>query len=282
MSTVTQVTPIGNLNPPGHTLPTNHAYLICATAGLEVSAPASGVVQVVSRGVDDALLVQAARGVSYNLAHVVLDTGIVAGTSLVAGQRIGVTSPRTMGLDLGVLNEAVTLLFVRPDRYSQATLHADSPLKYFQEPLKTALYEKVVRTGGDKDGKIDFDRSGHLAGNWFLEGLAAADTENTANGPRHLAFVRDVQDPSLVRISIGGSLSIAGAFYVPDGAIDPADVTPSSSVVSYRLLTNAARAGTGVGLLIVEMLAGDRIRIETISGSATTASFSSGALVYTR
>jgi len=279
---ITSITPLGNLNPPGHTLPTNHSYLFHGTPGIPVLAPGSGVVQVVSRGSDDSVLVQAATGVSYTLAHLMADAAITNGTSVTGGQRLGVTSALSMAVDLGVTNNAVTLFFVRPERYIPGTIHADSPLKYFQEPLKSALYAKVNRNAADKDGKIDFDRAGRLSGNWFLEGLAAADTENFANGPRHLAFARDVQEPSMVRISIGGSLSMSGAFYVPDGTADPADVTPSSGLVFYRLLTDPLRGGTGVGLLIVQMLDDNRIRIETISGSVTTAAFSEASLIYVR
>ena len=279
---IASVTPLGNLNPPGHTLPTNHIYMFHGTPGLPVTAPGTGRVQTVSRGVDDAVLVQAGAGVSYSLAHVVLDPGITSGLSLTGGQRLGVTSGVSMAVDLGVSNDAVTLFFARPERYIPVTIHADSPLKYFQEPLKSTLYAKVRRNGADKDGRIDFDRAGRLSGNWFLEGLPVTDTENVANGPKHLAFVRDVEEPALARISIGGSLSVSGAFYVPDGTADPAEITPSTGVVSYRLLTNPLRAGTGVGLLLVQMLADDRIRVETFAGSATAATFTAASLVYVR
>jgi hypothetical protein len=281
-SAIRQITPLGNLNPPGHTLPTNHAYFFHATPGLPVVAPASGVVQVAAHGTDDALLVGAVSGVSYNIAHIVLDPGIAAGSAIASGQRIGVTSSQSMAVDLGVMNQAVTLFFVRPDRYSQATLHAESPLKYFQEPLRSALYARVVRNGDDKDGKIDFDRAGRLAGNWFLEDVAPSDSESVASGPKQLAFVRDVQDPSLVRVSIGGSVALSGAFYVGNGAADPADVAPSSGPTTYRLYTSAARSGTGVGTLIVQMLADDRVRVEAFPGSAAAATFTNAAVIYVR
>jgi hypothetical protein len=64
--------------------------------------------------------------------------------------------------------------------------------------------------------------------------------------------------------------------------MDPADITSATGVVSYRLFTNPLRAGTGIGLLIVQMLADDRIRIETFAGSATTASFTDASLIYVR
>src|SRR5262250_950870 len=51
-SVISSITPLGNLNPPGHTLPTNHIYFFHGTPGLPVAAPAGGVVQVASRGTD--------------------------------------------------------------------------------------------------------------------------------------------------------------------------------------------------------------------------------------
>src|SRR5262245_38095770 len=114
-SAISSITPLGNLNPPGHTLPTNHIYLFHGTPGLPVVAPANGLVQVATRGADDALLVQAAAGASYSVGHIVLDAGIVPGMSLASAQRIGVTSTLSPALDLGVSNAGVALFFIRPE-----------------------------------------------------------------------------------------------------------------------------------------------------------------------
>ena len=281
-SAITFITPLGNLNPPEHTLPTNHIYFYHPPTRLPVTAPAGGVIFEARRGSDDALYVQAATGVLYYLAHIFLDGSIATGGEVSAGQYVGETNT-TGAMDLGVSNDAVTLFFVRPERYIGFTIHADSPLKYFQEPARSTLYAKVRRNGADKDGKIDFDQPGRLAGNWFREGLAVADTENFASGAQQLAFVRDVAEPAFVRVSIGGSLSLPGGFWIADGVPDPADVTPATGKVAYRLYNNALRIGAGNGLLIVQMLGDDRIQIETFPGStATTAEFTGASLIYVR
>ena len=85
-SAIDTIIPLGNLNPPDHTLPTDHIYFEGA-AGLPVSAPAGGVVQLVQRGADDTLVVQAAVGVTYHMAHLIIEAGIVTGTSLRAFSR---------------------------------------------------------------------------------------------------------------------------------------------------------------------------------------------------
>ena len=47
------------------------------------------------------------------------------------------------------MNESLTLGFVSPSRYIPDTLHADGPLKYFDEPARGQLYNKVQRLGAD-------------------------------------------------------------------------------------------------------------------------------------
>ena len=161
-------------------------------------------------------------------------------------------------------------------------MHGDSPLKYFSEPVKTELYSKVARVGGDKDGRIDFDRPARLAGNWFTSDLQpVSSTENFGNGSKHLAFVRDVNDPSLIRISIGGSLSISGAFYVQAGAADPAEISSASGKTVYQLSFFPTQQPAGV--MFVQMMADDRIQVETFPpGTPAAAAFTGAALTYVR
>jgi hypothetical protein len=284
MSNIGSITPLGNLNPPGHTIPTDHIYFYHPNPSVPVVAPAGGTVFEARRGQDDALYVNAAQGVMYYLAHLVLDTKIQNGSQITAGQALGVTSTFAQALDLGVSNDLVTLFFARPARYPTQTLHADSPLKYFEEPVRSSLYSRVHRNGADKDGRIDFDRVGALSGNWFLEDLPVDNSMNVANGPQHLAFARDVSDPAQLRIAIGGSLSMPGAFWLADTAADPADITPATGLVAYTLYGNpAVRTGAGAGLLIVQMVTAERIQIETFPGStAATASFTGASLFYVR
>ena len=283
VAVISTIVPIGNLNPPDHTLPTNHSYFFHpSAANAEVRSPAGGTVGTLQRGTDDQIYVMAAPGFDFYLAHIRVDENISQGAKLTAGQRIGVTASAAGAMDLGIINNAITLFFVRPERYIAGTLHGDSPLKYFSEPVKTELYSKVARVGGDKDGRIDFDRTARLAGNWFTSDLQpVSSTENFGNGSKHLAFVRDVNDPSLIRISIGGSLSIAGAFYVQAGAADPAEISSASGKTVYQLSFFPTQQPAGV--MFVQMVADDRIQVETFPpGTSAGAAFTSAALTYVR
>jgi hypothetical protein len=95
LSAVEFVVPIGNLNPPGHTLPTDHAYfyhrLRNPNAPVQpVVAPSGGTVRYVTRGNDDAIGVQVTSTTMYYLGHVLVDAGLSSGSVVTAGQHLGV------------------------------------------------------------------------------------------------------------------------------------------------------------------------------------------------
>ncbi len=52
-------------------------------------------------------------------------------------------------------------------------------------------------------------------------------------GTSHSSF--DNYDPALVRVSVGGTLPLVGAFAVQADALDPKDVSVASGKVTYRL-----------------------------------------------
>ncbi len=75
--------------------------------------------------------------------------------------------------DWAVTDTSVVLSgFVIPDHYSGEPwkIHTVSPYDYYDDPLKTDLERKSLRTTAPIGGKIDFDIDGRLAGNWFLDG----------------------------------------------------------------------------------------------------------------
>ena len=282
-SAITDIVPLGNLNPPGHTLPTNHIYFFHTPTNVPVTAPADGTITEVRKETDDSIFVRSTSRTSYYFFHLLLDPGFAVGGTITAGQRLGVTVASSGAMDLGVTNDDVTLFFARPERYIPMTLHADGPLKYFTDAVRTQLLPKVKRNGSDKDGKINFDQAGRLAGNWFLEGLPVAETENVQNGPKHLSFARDVLEPDMTRISIGGTITTAGAFFVQDGAPDPASVSTATGRVAYVLYPSVQRNTSQNRVLVVQLVADDRIRIEVFPpGTSLSANFTAAAQIYTR
>lgn len=264
-SVIEYITPLGNLNPPGHTLPTDHIYFYHhlnhrSAPQFDVFAPADGVVGTVMRGSDDQIYVWASSVHMYYIGHVILDGTFSTGQRITAGQRLGMTSPLAFGLDLGLINNDITVPFISPARYSGNSLHGDAPLKYFTDPLKSQLYALVEGTGVNRDGQINYDRPGRLAGNWFHESLPVSETFTPAGWTRHLAFVRDNRDPSKICISVGGIIIDFGVYTIAPNDPDPADVTPDMGPVTFQL--TATKFGGPTGPLTVTMVSDTRIRLQ--------------------
>ena len=286
LSEIRWITPLGNLNPPDHALPTHHIYFYFANPNIGESpvarrtafmAPGDGTVSdIFSSSIPDIkIFVRVNSTMSYYIDHVIPDVPITRGMTLTAGQRLGSTGS-SFGVDLGVVNNNLTLAFVNPSRYAQGdSLHADAPLKYYEEPLRTTLYDKVQRLGSERDGKIDFDVPGRLSGNWFVQGGSAS-----------LSFVYDTYDPSQVRISVTSGFTVSGVFSIAAGELDPRSVSPADGKVRYALsrsITGPNPASGGpVARMLVQMLDGQRIQVETFGLAEGADAFTSRSWIFTR
>lgn len=263
VAAIEYVTPLGNLNPPGHTLPTDHIYFYHhlfhrSAPTFDVIAPADGDVAAILRGGDDGIYIRASTRHMYYLGHVVLDAGIAQGQHVTAGQHLGMTSSLSFGLDLGLIDNGVTQGFLAPARYSDNSLHAAAPLPFFTEPLRAQLYA-LVQTHGDRDGRINYDVAGTLSGNWFHESLSAAESAGPSGWSRHLAFVRDPVDNDQVRVAIGGVIAPAGVYTIAPGDPDPVNVTTSMGGATYHL--TSTQFGGPSGSLEVTFLSATRITL---------------------
>lgn len=287
------ILPLGNLNPPDHTLPSDHIYFYVGflrpgVRNVPVVAPGDGTVTTILRGSrpDTKIFVRASPTHQYYLDHVIPDASIQPGTRLTAGQAIG-TSGSGFGVDLGVINASRTLFFANPARYPTDTLHADAPLRYYADPVRSRLYAMVRRESDGLDGRIDYDVAGRLSGNWFLEGLPVSQSAQVSAGPAELAFVFDNVRPSEAIVSSGGLLGLTGTYRVQSGAAPFADVSPESGIVTYRLSQSGGTFGIGsptvLGTLLVQMTSGERVRAELVREQAPVDPvFSADARTYVR
>lgn len=274
------IVPLGNINPPSHTLPTDHIYFYFAdpAAGetpagrrTDFFAPADGtVLDVIDNGIgaDRKVRIQATATMVYYIDHLMPSVALTRGTSVTAGTRLGTTGG-AYGVDLGVVNDGLTLGFVNPARYGSETLHADAPLKYFEDPLKLQLYSKVRSIAQNFDGRIDFDVPGRLAGNWFGESDQVP-----------LTFAYDTVDPSAVLIGTGSGLALSGVFGIAASDPAPRDVSTASGPVAYTIHT--APSGGPLAHLLVEMTADQRIRVEIITPVTAPAVFTAAAKTFVR
>ncbi len=294
LADVTEIISIGNLAPPGHTLPTEHAYFFFEkdyTPGaplprLPVFAPGSGkITRVMVMGPNSYRLdIEVNSWLSYYLILLDLDrTKYTAGRRVTAGEQLGVTMGLANTLDVGVINQRVERRgFARPARYGPETRHIDSPFKYFAEPLRTEIYTRVNREGPDKDGSLEVDVAGTLAGVWFRDDVPVGVTGGAA-WSRAIAFAPDVRRPVEKRVSIGEGLTLGGLYGVQPIAIDFALVTPASGAIGYRLDAMDNSSDPWRGVLMVRLVDRETLEVQFFPGSANLAEpFTSNRTRYAR
>jgi hypothetical protein len=201
-----------------------------------------------------------------------LASGISVGTRLTAGQQVGTTGI-AYAVDLGVINDTITIGFVNPSRYTDGEmLHTDAPLKYYTEPLRTQLYAKVQRLGSEKDGTIDYDKAGTLSGNWYSQ---------FTNLP--LSFCFDTYDPTLPMISVGAG-TYAAVVSIAPGQPLPRDITVASGRVLYTLYSAHTGPNQSTGgppfYMLVEMINATQLKEEVFATRPTD--FTASALTFLR
>ncbi|MFA4967190.1 MAG: hypothetical protein WC624_03120 [Candidatus Margulisiibacteriota bacterium] len=284
------IVPLGNLNPSDHTLPTDHVYFTHddATETIPVYAPVGGKILDIYTFTygsehDNRVVVGVKSTYSYYLIHLVISSSLKVGDTVQTGQQMGVASKHAAAVDLGVLNKNSSQPFINSTHYVDMNIYSDAPLKYYIEPVKSQLYANVRRLGSDKDGKFCYDQPGKLVGGWFLSDVATADiTAGTAVGTKEIAFVYDNYDPNQIMISVGGTVFSKGVYYVQNGAADPVNVTAASGKIPYKLYLGSSETSR-TGLMIVEMTADDKVKIEGFNDtSSDTADFTPAASPYIR
>lgn len=301
-TTVFAITPLGKVAPPGHTLPTDHIYIMFVDPwgsnqqnndcrARPVRAAGAGVIDFIyvsepALG-DTKVDVQMSKTFHYYYDHILLRPGYVLGTHVNAGDTIATTTGRCPSIDLGAWDTDVTPPgLVNTDRYSGQSLHVVPPLRYFPEPLRSALYRRVRLFDGvpfDKDGRTDWGVKGRLAGDWFHASLALASASTVAGSdswPKSLSFLYDYFNRQPL-LSIGGTIGPALVTPVPTSVGDPAAISVSSGLVAFA--TQAYNGLWQPGWILVQMLADDRLRIEFAAGATSRpAGFTAAAQDYVR
>jgi len=154
------------------------------------------------------------------------------------GQLIGKIGGQT--LDLSVNYDKIILKgFIVPEHYAGESwkIHTVDPFDYFEEPYRSQLLEKNLRTAIPLGGKIDYDIDGKLVGNWFLEGSGGYPERYVPEvWKNHLSFLYDHIDPSHIIISIGNYGGNAKQAAVKGNSPDPKDISVSSGLVKYELV----------------------------------------------
>jgi hypothetical protein len=292
-----RVDPLGQMSPPGHTLPSDHEYwffvnplgnpLTADCSKRPIRAAGAGTVSFMleTEPGNWKVIFAMTQTFGYYYDHIVPAAGIVVGATVSAGQQVGTTTGGCPSFDVGVIDFDVTLPgLITPERYGAQTLHAGRPIGYFTEPLRSALLARSSRTAGDayREGRIDYGIRGKLVGDWFATTLPrTTDSTGPAGWTQSLCFAYDNVDPSKIRISVGGGALPMGLWNVGGGAADPANVGVSSGKVVYQLIPYGGASQPGY--LAVQLIAEDRIRVQVFPNSTDpNPAFTSAAVEYVR
>jgi hypothetical protein len=294
------LTALGGLNPPGHTVPSDHDGFYdgdqvtgsfgIATSERPVYVPATAALIQINTDATDSLVkftFRATENFYFTLGLVIPSVTLTVGQIVTAGTLIGHTAPG-YALDFGAFDMSVTHTgFLTPARYPTTSLYYVSPWKYFPPTMQAQIYPQVYRapTAPDKDGKIDYSVAGELVGDWFLQGMPADSSYTSYGWSRTVTFVYDSYDPSLVRIAVGGTIGNPAIYAIDSTGPRPETVTPASGMVAYRLYYYVGTPGQTpqLGLLLVQMTDAATIKIELFAGSTTgTGQFDANASVFVR
>ncbi|MEK6950961.1 MAG: hypothetical protein AABX13_04535 [Nanoarchaeota archaeon] len=246
-----------------HVTPVNHHYFQNFNNqqyDIEVYSPGDGFITDIGHmgaeeGIDYNLRLEHACGLSSHYIYVSrLPEKIKSaiGSQNYVGVRIPVAAGEFLGyykynLDFNLIDEGVTLTgFVVPEHYTAVEpykIHVvPDTYDYFNEPVKSKLIARSIRTAAPISGKIDYDINGKLVGNWFLEGTnnyrgTVAQMGDPGHWLGHLSIVYDYIDPGRIVISIGGyEGEDSKQFGVKGNAPDPAKVSREEGLITYELV----------------------------------------------
>ncbi len=291
-----RIIPLGQINPPGHTFPTDHIYFVLSKYSQPVYAPVSGKVLFIDEPGDygdRAIRIGVTKTMSYYLGHILISDGLEVGDMVVSGEQIGVTG-NTSCVDFGVLNLNIVNQFLNTN-YPRTTIYGDKPLSFYTEPLKTQLYSLVLPhealdttytyDGGVTDGTFVYDINGTLSGNWFRESYL--DENDWYEWADTLSFCYDVYYTDQIRIAIGTWYN-AFAINNDDSPLKPEEANTASGIITYYLY-NANNTTYGLptdtqpmAVMLVQMISDTRIKVEIFDFANASGDFSSAATFYVR
>ena len=293
------IEPLGGMSPPAHTLPTDHAYIfypehLRGDPSIPVRAPAAGSVihdpqnGPAGDGADEQITIGVRSGFGYYLGHLEVVDSIGAGDLVEAGQVVGYHSGQSTSVDFGVLHADQWLPFINAERYRGGYAHADSPLRWFVQPLRDSL--QAMARGSNPHGRLLYDVAGTAWGHWWRH-----DTPPDVGGPTaesyavgFVEWLREVEPDSLDYVpvvSIGGLNGHDGIFRAP---VPFDSITPDAGPVAFLLRPyyyNKQHVfdGHATGYLLAAVLPDEQVRLEIFADTmnAPTA-FTDSAVLYVR
>ncbi|PXY73456.1 MAG: hypothetical protein CXX81_07590 [Methanobacteriota archaeon] len=207
---INNIVPLGNYNPPGHTFPTEHMYVVFnQTSSMKVFAP--GNVKVTYIGskeysgdqfedyTDYDITMKSCDDVSMHLMHMQLDSELLSKGGGVkechsyqthdseiemcefesdfwidSGALLGTASAQYSNFDIGVKDSRVTNEFIDKE-VNAHFLDSVCPFTYFTTDIRQQMESKAGGWGGEGNvinpcGEIMFDIYGTAQGSWVKDG----------------------------------------------------------------------------------------------------------------
>ncbi len=160
--------------------------------------------------------------------------------------------------------------FVVPEHYRGESwkIHVPNTYEYFNEPVRTRLIEKSIRTVEPISGRIDYDVDGKLVGNWFLQGTdgyAGSGTSLDRYWLGHLSIVYDAYTPDKIIFSIGNYQGEdSKQFAVKNNAPNPASVGVQDGLIKYELVKYDHVASDGSSWDRISLVKGLKLKSEEL------------------
>jgi len=249
-----------------HVTPVDHQYYVESSptkqeGSLEVYSPAEGVITSIQHmsslpgeemsEIDDyRLVIEHTSIISTIYIHIDQLSEKIAKYSPPPNDYANVNIPVEAGevigmyggsLDFNIVDKDIILTgFVIPESYEAEAwkIHVKDPFDYFNEPIKSQLIEKCLRTAEPVGGKIDYDIDGKLVGTWFKENTnkyGGLGSRFGAYYAGHLAIAYDYIDPEHIIVSFGSYKGESKQFGVKGNNPDPSDIGVGT-LVKYELV----------------------------------------------
>lgn len=315
LSKVYEIAPLGSVNPPGHTFPTEHTYLHFQAGGTStttypLSAPAGVYITSISRGIgftddkeDYTIYFALCRDIIGYYNHVkelspelkkIFDDANTAGkckqnpgdTSyaycqnslnlIKEGSLMGEVGRLQGNFDFGLIDLKKTLNYVNPSRYGKRSLHIQCPYDYYPATMREKFFEKILRNDAQQCGTVAQDVAGTLQGNWFY---ATARADAGTDWTQYLALVHDNFKPEQQVISIGGVFTTAGKWYFTpqlSGEVNRRFSDVTNNGKIYCYYGKDQQENAQPGRILVQLTSATELQIEQQSGSCFSGNFAFG------
>ncbi len=196
--------------------------------------------------------------------------------------------------------------FITPSLYTSEPwkINTISPFDVYAGEIKASMEAKSLRSVAPLGGKLDWDKTGSLVGNWFrtgTNGYAGATIDRYWDG--HLSIAPDNIDPSGIVYSTGNWQDKAAQFVIK-GSFKPETITVATGLTKIELenknylLANKSgfnggvyqkgmtigTSGSSIGVVLVQVLNGEKLKVEQFPGKTAdqVTAFTTAAQTYQR